>query len=99
MRFSCGGSSAFMVTSDREDNSFGGRISVCSRYQNPITSGEQGRGRANSMRGLKDKVVVVAGGATGIGAATALRVSEEGASVVIGDVNLSVGQALAGKIA
>ena len=50
------------------------------------------------MRGLKDKVVVVAGGATGIGAATALRIAEEGASVVIGDINLPVAQVLADKI-
>jgi NAD(P)-dependent dehydrogenase (short-subunit alcohol dehydrogenase family) len=39
------------------------------------------------MRGLRDKVVVVAGGATGIGAATCRRLVEEGAKVVVGDIN------------
>ena len=38
------------------------------------------------MRGLKGKVGIVAGGARGIGAATARRLAEEGASVVIGDM-------------
>lgn len=37
------------------------------------------------MRGLKDKVFVIAGGGSGIGAATAQRLAEEGARVVIGD--------------
>lgn len=41
------------------------------------------------MRGLMDRVIVVAGAATGIGAATALRLAEEGAKVVVGDVNLT----------
>jgi NAD(P)-dependent dehydrogenase (short-subunit alcohol dehydrogenase family) len=39
------------------------------------------------MRGLQGKVVVVAGGATGIGAASAHRLAAEGARVVIGDLN------------
>lgn len=38
------------------------------------------------MRGLAGKVGVVAGGGRGIGAATARRLAEEGASVVIGDI-------------
>ncbi len=38
------------------------------------------------MRGLDDQVVVVAGGGSGIGAATAVRLAEEGASVVVGDL-------------
>jgi 7-alpha-hydroxysteroid dehydrogenase len=38
------------------------------------------------MRGLDTKVGVVAGGGRGIGAATARRLAEEGAAVVIGDI-------------
>jgi 3-oxoacyl-[acyl-carrier protein] reductase len=41
---------------------------------------------------MKDRVVVVTGGAAGIGKASALRFSEEGAKVVICDVNESLGQ-------
>lgn len=50
------------------------------------------------MRGLKGKVAVIAGGATGIGAATATRLAEEGVKVVIGDVNIGAAQALAETI-
>jgi 7-alpha-hydroxysteroid dehydrogenase len=38
------------------------------------------------VRGLKDKVGIVAGGGRGIGAATARRLCDEGAKVVIGDI-------------
>lgn len=41
---------------------------------------------------MKDKVVLVTGGAAGIGKATALRFAEEGARLVICDVNEAVGQ-------
>jgi 3-oxoacyl-[acyl-carrier protein] reductase len=41
---------------------------------------------------MKDKVVLVTGGAAGIGRATAMRFAEEGASVVICDVNEEAGQ-------
>ena len=39
------------------------------------------------MRGLAGKVVIVAGAGSGIGAATAVRLAEEGASVVVGDLD------------
>lgn len=39
-----------------------------------------------SLRGLNGKVAIVAGGATGIGAATARRLAAEGVSVLIGDI-------------
>ena len=39
-----------------------------------------------SLRGLPGRVVIIAGGATGIGAATALRLGGEGCHVVVGDV-------------
>lgn len=38
------------------------------------------------MRGLQGKVGIVAGGGRGIGAATARRLADEGAAVVIGDI-------------
>lgn len=43
------------------------------------------------MKGLKDKVVVVTGGADGIGKATALRFAQEGAKVVVWDLNEAKG--------
>lgn len=39
------------------------------------------------MRGLQDKVIIITGGARGIGAATAQRLSEEGCKLVLVDVD------------
>ncbi|HEY0228203.1 MAG TPA: SDR family NAD(P)-dependent oxidoreductase, partial [Mycobacterium sp.] len=50
------------------------------------------------MRGLKDKTFVIAGGATGIGAATAKRVAAEGGRVVVGDINITGASAAAEEI-
>ena len=50
------------------------------------------------MKGLKDKVVVVTGGGGGIGSATCMRYAEEGARVVVWDINLAAAEALVGKI-
>ncbi len=50
------------------------------------------------MRGLTDKVVVIAGGGSGIGAATAVRLGEEGAQVVVGDLAADNAEAVAAGI-
>lgn len=41
------------------------------------------------MQGLKHKIVLVAGAATGLGAASAQRLAQEGAKIVVGDLNLA----------
>jgi NAD(P)-dependent dehydrogenase (short-subunit alcohol dehydrogenase family) len=50
------------------------------------------------MQRLHNKVIVIAGGGTGIGAGTALRLASEGAQVVIGDLSAERAQAVADKI-
>lgn len=51
-----------------------------------------------SLQGLAGKVVLVAGGATGIGAATAMRLAGEGCRVVVGDVAAAAARDTARKI-
>ena len=50
------------------------------------------------LRGLAEKVVVVVGGATGIGAATAARLGEEGCRVVVGDIAADAAEQTATRI-
>jgi 2-hydroxycyclohexanecarboxyl-CoA dehydrogenase len=50
------------------------------------------------MRGLKDKTVLVTGGANGIGAAIVRRLAEEGCTVGILDLDAAAGGTLAGEI-
>jgi NAD(P)-dependent dehydrogenase (short-subunit alcohol dehydrogenase family) len=50
------------------------------------------------MRGLKGKVAVIAGAATGIGKATAIRLGEEGAQLVLGDINVAGIDAVAAEV-
>jgi NAD(P)-dependent dehydrogenase (short-subunit alcohol dehydrogenase family) len=47
---------------------------------------------------LKDRVAVVTGGASGIGAATCRRFAAEGAAVVVADVAADAGKELAGEV-
>jgi NAD(P)-dependent dehydrogenase (short-subunit alcohol dehydrogenase family) len=48
---------------------------------------------------LGGKVVLVSGGASGIGRATALRLAAEGAAVVVGDVDVEGAAAVTGEVA
>lgn len=50
------------------------------------------------MNGLKDRIAVVTGGADGIGRATAMRFAQEGAVVVIWDMNEEKGKKTAAEI-
>lgn len=50
------------------------------------------------MKGLNGKVIVVTGGAGGIGSATCKRLAEEGAKVAIFDMNLEAAEKLANEI-
>ena len=50
------------------------------------------------MRGLKGKVAVIAGAATGIGRATAIKLGQEGVALVLGDVNVAGVEAVAKQV-
>lgn len=50
------------------------------------------------MKGLTDKVIIVTGGAGGIGSATCKRLAQEGAKVAVFDMNLQVAQTLVSEI-
>ena len=46
---------------------------------------------------LEDKSIIITGGSTGIGRATALRCAAEGAAVTVADVNDSAGAGVVGN--
>lgn len=50
------------------------------------------------MRRLEGKVLIVAGGGSGIGAAVAQRLAREGAAVIVGDLNAAAAEAVAASI-
>lgn len=50
------------------------------------------------MKGLKDQVIIVTGGAGGIGGATCKRLAQEGAKVAVFDMNLAAAQRVADDI-
>jgi NAD(P)-dependent dehydrogenase (short-subunit alcohol dehydrogenase family) len=50
------------------------------------------------MHRLQGKVAVIAGGATGIGAACAKRLVDEGALVVVGDINIDAATRMCGEL-
>ncbi|WP_059019326.1 SDR family oxidoreductase [Mycobacterium sp. M26] len=51
-----------------------------------------------SLPGVAGKAAVVAGGATGIGAATAIRLAAEGAAVIVGDISADGAEATVSAI-
>src|SRR5947208_1255718 len=54
--------------------------------------------RMTAVRRFDGKVAVVTGGGSGIGAATARRLADEGAQVAIGDVDGALAEAIAKEI-
>jgi NAD(P)-dependent dehydrogenase (short-subunit alcohol dehydrogenase family) len=50
------------------------------------------------VNGLRDKVGIVIGGASGVGKATSIRLAQEGVSVVVGDINEAGADAVAEAI-
>ena len=50
------------------------------------------------MKGLTDKVIIVTGGAGGIGSATCKRLAAEGAKVAVFDMNMQAAEALVAEI-
>ena len=47
---------------------------------------------------FKDKIAIITGGASGIGAATVKRLVEDGARVLVADLNVDLGNALVSEL-
>ena len=47
---------------------------------------------------LNDKAIIITGGSTGIGRATALRAAQEGAKLIIADINVAGGESAVAEI-
>lgn len=54
--------------------------------------------KEKEMKGLQDKVIIVTGGAGGIGSATCKRLAQEGAKVAVFDMNMAAAEALVAEI-
>ncbi|ETN45803.1 uncharacterized protein HMPREF1541_09636 [Cyphellophora europaea CBS 101466] len=67
-------------------------------YCNPITSLPVDTSIPIPLKSLKDRTLVITGGASGIGASIAVKVAENGGNVIIGDVNTTLGQELVAYI-
>lgn len=61
-------------------------------HSNPFTSGEVDTTVPIPLQALKDRTVLITGGASGIGASIAIKVAENGGRVIVGDINATLGQ-------
>src|SRR5439155_26442850 len=75
------------------------RVRYCSRRPQRIASPVRGTAERFVTMEMQDRAVVVTGGASGIGKATALLLAREGAVVFVGDVDETGGRAVAAQAA
>jgi 2-hydroxycyclohexanecarboxyl-CoA dehydrogenase len=77
--------------------SLSARLDTGRRQRGTSAAWEQGRRRSETAMDLQDRAVVVTGGASGIGRATALLLARQGAKVLIGDVDAQGGHSTAAE--
>jgi NAD(P)-dependent dehydrogenase (short-subunit alcohol dehydrogenase family) len=61
-------------------------------YSNPVTSDEVDTTVPIPFASLKDRTILITGGASGIGASIAIKLAENGSHVIIGDLNATLGE-------